>query len=347
MEDKEYDFNEILNAPLPKCPRDTTFTAHWLAVEGVQPAIRQNPPPPPPEPVQPNPEKKKQNSNSIELPGAIVKKIVKHSLSKEFQMYYETLTESIMGLNKNLQDAALESLTQDPGVQQLLPYFVQFIGDQVLNNLRKLPILTNLLKGVIALLNNEHIHIEPYLHQLMPSILTCLVGKRLCANPTEDHWTLRNTAANIIATICQRFGSSYMNLKPRISKTLLHAFLDASKPLTTHYGGIVGLTALGTHTVQVLILPNISAYMKLLQPELSATGQRNIEARKCYGALLTAAGNCLHDAVNQLPPAAVNFSEISKSKEGPSSFTYYEELYSIFGESLNPFLERESVSLSI
>ncbi len=38
-----------------------------------------------------------------------------------------------------------------------------------------------------------------------------------------------------------RFGSAYRNLQPRITKTLVQAFLDPAKPLTTHYGAIVGL----------------------------------------------------------------------------------------------------------
>lgn len=39
------DFDAVLNKPLPKIPLDVTFTAHWLAIEGVQPAIPQNPTP--------------------------------------------------------------------------------------------------------------------------------------------------------------------------------------------------------------------------------------------------------------------------------------------------------------
>src|SRR5690606_8958660 len=42
-DNKELGFNEILGAPLPRCPRDVSITAHWLAVEGTQPAIPQNP----------------------------------------------------------------------------------------------------------------------------------------------------------------------------------------------------------------------------------------------------------------------------------------------------------------
>jgi hypothetical protein len=35
---------QIIEAPLPKAPLDTAVVAHWLAIEGVQPAIPENPP---------------------------------------------------------------------------------------------------------------------------------------------------------------------------------------------------------------------------------------------------------------------------------------------------------------
>jgi len=34
---------QIIGAPLPKAPLDTSVVAHWLAIEGVQPAIPENP----------------------------------------------------------------------------------------------------------------------------------------------------------------------------------------------------------------------------------------------------------------------------------------------------------------
>lgn len=45
MEDEELDLEEIVNGPLPPVPLDVTYTAHWLAIDGVQPAIIQNPSP--------------------------------------------------------------------------------------------------------------------------------------------------------------------------------------------------------------------------------------------------------------------------------------------------------------
>ena len=32
----------MIEAPLPKAPLDTTIVCHWLAIEGVQPAIPEN-----------------------------------------------------------------------------------------------------------------------------------------------------------------------------------------------------------------------------------------------------------------------------------------------------------------
>ena len=42
------------------------------------------------------------------------------------------------------------------------------------------------------------------LHQLMPPVLTCIVGKQLCRNPaTDDHWAVRELAAAVVAAICR------------------------------------------------------------------------------------------------------------------------------------------------
>ncbi|KAM0863744.1 hypothetical protein ACQ4PT_044383 [Festuca glaucescens] len=44
FDDREVDFKEIIEAPLPKAPLDAGVVAHWLAIKGVQPAIPENPP---------------------------------------------------------------------------------------------------------------------------------------------------------------------------------------------------------------------------------------------------------------------------------------------------------------
>lgn len=43
------------------------------------------------------------------------------------------------------------------------------------------------------------------LHQLMPSVITCLVAKRLGNKYSDNHWELRDFTANLVASICKRW----------------------------------------------------------------------------------------------------------------------------------------------
>ena len=158
-----------------------------------------------------------------------------------FGVRLPALPAAIKGNDSALREAALTSLVNDAGLQQLLPYFVHFISDEVSHNLRNLHALHASLQLSSALLTSKQLFVEPYLHQLLPSLLTCLLGKHLCADPSEDHWSLREYAAALIAVTCHQFGVVYTALQPRITRTLLGALLDVQRPLTTHYGAIVGI----------------------------------------------------------------------------------------------------------
>lgn len=107
----------------------------------------------------------------------------------------------------------------------------------------------------------------------MPTILTCVVGKRLGESPQEDHWALRSTATDILLLICNKYGASYHTLQPRVTRTLLRAFLDPEKPLTTHYGAILGLTRMGNEVFKTLVVPNLKTYSTIIESELLVDGQ--------------------------------------------------------------------------
>jgi transcription initiation factor TFIID subunit 6 len=122
---------------------------------------------------------------------------------------------------------------------------------------------------------------------MMPPLLTCLVGKKLCENPTQDHWTMRDYVADTITLIAKKYGDMYKSLQPRIAKTLVQAFADFSKPLPTYYGAIVGITGLGAEVIELLLLPNVEQFYKKLEAELkSEDNLRQLEGRKCLTALL-------------------------------------------------------------
>ncbi|GAB2284724.1 Transcription initiation factor TFIID subunit 6 [Dionaea muscipula] len=302
IDDKDLEFKDVIEAPLPRAPLDTTVFAHWLAIEGVQPAIPENPPI---EALSAQSDGKKSEYKDDGL-AVDIRLPFKHVLSRELQLYFDKIIELTTTRKSDsiLFKEALRSLATDSGLHPLVPYFTFFIANEVSRNLSNFSLLFALMRMVWSLLQNPHIHIEPYLHQMMPSIITCMVATRLGNRFSDNHWELRDFAANLVATICRRFGHVYNNLQPRVTRTLLHAFLDPTKALLQHYGAIQGLAALGPNVVRLLILPNLEIYMQLLEQEMQLEKQKNElkrqEAWRVYAALQFAAGQCLHGQMIKL-----------------------------------------------
>ena len=304
VEDEEVDFEKLINAPLPKVPREISFTAHWLAVEGVQPSIPQNPT----QGDQRNQELSAKGPGANQTLAAMsgndnvsVKPLVKHVLSKELQLYFERICGAILDeSNEEYRSAAFASLKTDPGLHQLVPYFVQFVADKVTHNLKSIFVLTNSMQLIAALLENPSLYIAPYVPSIVPSVLTCLIGKHL-GTPNQDgretHFSLRDYAGSLLSSIARRYGPSSSTLKPRIARSCLKHFLDSHKPFGTHYGAVLGLTMIaGADGVRTLISPNLKAYDLHLQEGLKDDGKRD-QAEYVVMAIMKALDSLEQDAV--------------------------------------------------
>ena len=101
-----------------------------------------------------------------------VKPLVKHVLSKELQLYFEKICGALVDESNNeYRIAALASIRSDPGLHQLLPYFVQFIAEKVTHNLKNLFVLTQMMLLTTAMLENPHLHIDPYVWMVPESVV--------------------------------------------------------------------------------------------------------------------------------------------------------------------------------
>ena len=167
---------------------------------------------------------------------------------------------------------ALHAVAHNPGLQPLLPYFVQFISDEVVEHIKSAARLTVALRLVSALVSSPHLHMEPFAHQLMPAVITCIVCKALGGQRSDvsafaqvnDHWFIRESAVALVVRILQRYGAAYPTLIPRTMRTLLHALLDPSKPFCTHFGALMAISSMSPHSTATLLLPHMLPYLKLL-----------------------------------------------------------------------------------
>ncbi|RMZ79652.1 hypothetical protein DV738_g3135, partial [Chaetothyriales sp. CBS 135597] len=338
VEDEEMDFEKLINAPLPKVPREISFTgwfhhgltsvkhpltstrlrsvAHWLAVDGVQPSIPQNPTSTtlsartdsllPKGPHVPSALAAMSSTSDIALSSTAAvlpssgasgsatttRPQVKHILSKELQLYFERVTASVLDETQpELRTAGLSSLQEDPGLHQLVPYFVQFVAEKVTHNLKDLFVLTQMMHVTEALSRNRQLNLTPYVASLVPPVLTCLIGRHLGTGSGHlDHYDLRDLAASLLKHVCEKYSKFSHGLKPRLARSCLKTFLDPSKPFGSHYGALLGLKAVGgVEVVRKLVVPNLKDFGDdLLKAALKPGSPTTAEAEKVLSAIANA-----------------------------------------------------------
>ncbi|KLO08552.1 TAF-domain-containing protein [Schizopora paradoxa] len=321
VEDEEIDFDRVLREDKIPLPKPANWTAHWLAVEGVQPLIPENPPaiprdepdlasaklttPPragpqlPPTPSSPG----RSGNYGAKKPNQL---LVKQVLSRELQLYYTRLTSTLLPpRDESMRTAALTSLRSDAGLQTLLPYLVKWVGDGVVGVLREAgslsevdgKVLEILLDVIGALLDNKTLFVEPYLHQLLPPLLSILLYGNL--HPTNST-QLRTAASQVLSHLLTQHSTTYPSLSPRIMKTLLVALISPGKGKGTREGAVRGLIGVGKEAVRKGLLEGGGA--KLIGSECSSG-----EASPVVGAVL--------DALRLLAPSSAQPRPLSPQNQ--------------------------------
>ncbi|CAF4882727.1 unnamed protein product [Pieris macdunnoughi] len=370
IEEKEIDLSEILSAPPPKIPLDVSLRAHWLSVDGVQPTVPENPPPLSKEAqklesVDPITKlSKPANKDSAGKPACgkaarlkasesvHVKQLATHELSVEQQLYYKEITEACVGSDEGRRAEALQSLACDPGLHEMLPRMCTFISEGVKVNVvqNNLALLIYLMRMVKALLDNQSLYLEKYLHELIPSVSTCIVSRQLCLRPEVDnHWALRDFAARLMAQICKTFNTSTNNLQTRVTRLFSRALQCPSQtnsdsgpsmvtsmkesektPLASLYGAVQGLAELGPEVVKVFILPRVRWLGERVEGALSGIG----------GADRLAAGNLKHQLLKVLAPV------VRQLRQPPDLPDDYKREYGYLGPSLQQMVSKLRLSPS-
>ena len=197
---------------------------------------------------------------------------VKHIVSKELVLYFDKIQAAILDENPDeevlrLREAALESVRTDPGLHQLVPYFVNFIANQVTHRLDDVFVLRQMMELTAALVSNTHLFLQPYAAPLCGPVLTCLIGRKLGGDSGDDGggiegvreaYLVRELASNLLGRIASAYARSNTQLRPKLTRTCLKTFLDPTRPTPVLYGAISGLSAAGgAEAVRILVIPNL------------------------------------------------------------------------------------------
>jgi len=310
---KKIDLNALLTSEIPiPPPTEIGMTMHWLAVEGVQPVSTLNP--------QDDHETaaavihrqraEAENDSSIAL-----RQLLPRLVSDELQLYFTRITHAL----STHPEAAISRLANDTGIQELVPFFTRYITVSIHQNINNTQQCRLMIHCIDALIRNRNIHLELHLDQILPSVLTCVVARRI-GSANENHWLLRDEASDVIVRVCALFGEKYGNLRGKVIQTLCKALELQGNDLGRWYGGIVGITKFGAKTVDAFILPLVghwNVWERLLE---ETDGEVRFGLQRCQDALLHA--------------MAVFFGNVSDSEQ--SNRLDYEKLSQVFGDRLVP-----------
>ncbi len=261
--------------------------------------------------------------------GALVRAPLKHVVSKELHLYYNKAITALESAapppapaSKELL-AVLSSLRTDAGVQPLAPYFAHYLAEKVGLYLASAPRLSLLLRAAVSLGSNPALDLGPYLHEIIPAVLTCLLAHSVgeSANEKDDggadgdgknkkksskiegdadnlldsdalHWNVREEASRAAAALC----FTYPDAAPRVQRQLLAILTSQTSSLPSRYGAVLGLEAQGPRVVRSLLLPNLIPAVVALKEDLSGKNgsKKLLGALRVRGALLAACGYCVY-----------------------------------------------------
>ncbi|XP_066966846.1 transcription initiation factor TFIID subunit 6-like [Macrobrachium rosenbergii] len=248
VEDKELEISEMVSGPTPRLPLQITIKPHWLAIDGIQPTIPENPPP-----ITKDIQKKDAVDPASKLSTQDTKdqKHIHGYVAQIFFMIISYYSSFLM-------------------VAKILSIHYLNTYDTVQKNLALLIYLMRMAK---ALLDNQTLYlIHTKMHELVPSVMTCIVSRQLCMKPDMDnHWALRDFAARLISQICKNYNTTTNGLQTRITRVFSRCLKTDRTALSSVYGAIAGLSELGPEVTKVFVLPKLRALSDKIEQCMEGT----------------------------------------------------------------------------
>lgn len=325
--DHQIPLNEITTSSLERYPIDTSFSFHWLAINGIEPQIEEN------SCITKVPGLISPSANAIpeqtKFPDQRVLIIQsKLMVSKELQNFYIKCQETIQKQVSTSSNAFIpefkilvKTLSKEASIQPLLKFFLRNITDTITITSRNIHHLNVALTLAKSLFSNQNLENETFLLTYMSITTTLLISRypfeEDFGNPQipqkefekcysiDQSIAIRNSASDFLGIIISKYSSHYPHLHQKMAEFLTNIIFDNRIPLISQYGAILGLQRIDLTIVRSTLIPSIDIIVKKTKKAIYDVRNKSPSIRKLAvnlnNTLLRLCGMCYkHDLSNNM-----------------------------------------------
>jgi len=265
---------------------DVLVTPHWLVIDGVQPAIPENPSK---ESDTVKKDEKKSTEDARLSSTLILKEIGKkvpktehvevktattHTVPLEHQVFFREIMETVMCSDEAKRTMALATLKSDPGLQVLVPRFSNAFAEGVRCNLiqENVAFLIYLMRIMDSLVLNPNINLEKHLHEIIPAVTSCLVIRSIGVEGSREQpsWTLRDFCGKLLLKILTRYKLPQVRI--RLFRVFAKIFQQPDPSIPSLYAVVHAVHLFGFEAVENIIFPNLGIIKTVLSKSQSRAG---------------------------------------------------------------------------
>lgn len=198
-------------------------------------------------------------------------------LNNSHQLYYGYVLNLIRDDNPYIRDSFLSRIMTDVGLQQLLPYFLQYIIYNMVIHYQDVDLMTNLVKMTKCLVKNQSLCSNLYAHTFLKIIFSALIGADYTSDFHGDDTKLRELSADVLSLIIEKYQSCFHDMKICIFNSLFETLFNPDASLMAHYGALCGMEAIDCDSINYCI-PHLKHYLKYMNFEVHTNNPRQ---RQC------------------------------------------------------------------
>ena len=186
--------SDVLKEDIPPPPEEVSMKQHWLVIDGTVPQKAAMLFSSSDDTGLVHPPTSGTNTTTFDLTNTYessdvllrIHQLQSGLLSEELKLYFVRVIHTLEQQNgatsyydRYQQDKVLSQLQTDDGLQELVPFFIRYTQHAIYEHIQSNRIENCILivRFLRSLLCNPTMHLELHLHEILPSLMTCVVAK--------------------------------------------------------------------------------------------------------------------------------------------------------------------------